>query len=72
MEKMNFKTTIKCSGCVAAVTPFLNEAIGEGKWTVDTNDPQKRLTVQAPVSEAEVVDAVNKAGYKAEPLSKVS
>lgn len=65
---MNFKTTIKCSGCVAAVTPFLNDAIGEGAWRVDTNDPLKKLTVEAAVSESKVIDAVTKAGYKAEPL----
>ena len=65
---MNFKTTIKCSGCVAAVTPFLNDAVGEGAWHVDTTDPLKKLTVEALVDESKVIEAVTKAGYKAESL----
>lgn len=45
METIKFKTTIKCSGCVAKVTPFLNEALGEDNWEVDYNNPSKILTV---------------------------
>lgn len=66
MEALKFKTTIKCSGCVAKVTPFLNEALGENKWEVDYNNPQKVLTVIDEVDKTKVVRAVEKAGYKAE------
>lgn len=68
MNTQKFKTTIKCSGCVAAVTPFLNEAIGDNKWQVDTTDPSKILTVPGETDAGKVIDAVKKAGYKAEPL----
>lgn len=68
METTKFKTTIKCSGCVAKVTPFLNEALGEGKWEVDYNNPSKVLTVVGEKDQAKVVQAVEKAGYKAEVL----
>lgn len=66
METIKFKTTIKCSGCVANVTPFLDEALGEGNWKVDTTDPSKILTVTGETSEAKIKEAVTKAGYKAE------
>ena len=66
METIKFKTTIKCSGCVANVTPFLDEALGEGNWKVDTNDPSKILTVTGDTSEEKIKEAVTKAGYKAE------
>jgi len=66
METIKFKTTIKCSGCVANVTPFLDEALGEGNWKVDTTDPSKVLTVLGETNEAKIKEAVNKAGYKAE------
>ena len=68
METIKFKTTIKCSGCVAKVTPFLNEALGEDNWEVDYNNPSKVLTVVGETDKAKVVQAVEKAGYKAEAL----
>ncbi|MBA9079097.1 heavy-metal-associated domain-containing protein [Rufibacter quisquiliarum] len=69
METLKFKTNIKCGGCVATVTPFLNNEKSVEKWQVDTNNPDKILTVEgSPVSEQEVVEAVEKAGFKIEPL----
>ena len=68
METIQFKTTIKCSGCVAKVTPFLNDALGEDNWEVDTTNPSKVLTVLGESDQAKVIQAVEKAGYKAEKL----
>ena len=68
METTKFKTNIKCSGCVAKVTPFLNEAVGENNWEVDYNNPSKVLTVAGEKDHAKVIEAVEKAGYKAEKL----
>lgn len=68
MDTIKFKTTIKCSGCVAQVTPFLDEALGENNWKVDVNDPAKVLTVVGEKDEKGVIEAVQKAGYKAEKL----
>ncbi len=66
---MKFKTTIKCSGCVEKVTPFLNEAVGNEKWQVDTQNPAKVLTVQDEADRAKVIKAVEKAGFRAEPIA---
>jgi copper chaperone len=68
METTKFKTTIKCSGCVANVTPFLNDALGKDNWEVDYNNPSKVLTVVGEKDNAKVIQAVEKAGYKAEAL----
>ena len=68
METKKFKTNIKCSGCVAAVTPHLNEAVGEANWNVDINDPSKILNVTTDTSDTKVMDAVRKAGYKIEKV----
>lgn len=68
METIKFKTDIKCSGCVANVTPHLNAALGENNWKVDTNDPSKVLTVTAEVTEAKIKEVLSKAGFKAELL----
>lgn len=63
-----FKTNIKCGNCVATVTPFLNEAVGEGHWQVNLQDPNRTLTVDAGQANR-VKQAVEQAGYKAEPLA---
>lgn len=68
METIKFKTTIKCSGCVAKVTPFLNETLGEDNWEVDYNNPSKILTVVGENDKSKVIDAVERAGYRAEQL----
>lgn len=68
METIKFKTTIKCSGCVAKVTPFLNEALGEDNWEVDYSNPSKILTVVGEQDKTKIVQAVEKAGFKADEI----
>ena len=70
METLKFKTTINCGGCVATVTPHLNQIKGIEKWSVDTTNPQKILTVEASGLRPEViVEKLKVAGYKAELLA---
>jgi len=66
MQTLKFNTNIKCGGCVATVTPYLNETVGEGNWQVDTNNPSKVLTITSEIDEAKIKAAVVKAGFKAE------
>jgi copper chaperone len=68
MDTMKFKTTIKCSGCVASVTQVLNEVAGGDNWDVDINVPDKILTITSEqgITEEQVIAAVEKEGYKAE------
>lgn len=68
METIQFKTTIKCAGCVSKATPFLNEALGEDNWAVDFSNPAKVLKVIGESDSAKVIQAVEKAGYKAEKM----
>jgi copper chaperone len=69
METLKFKTNIKCSGCVAQVTPELDKTVGKENWAVDVQNPDKILTITADeATVAEVADAVARAGFKAEPL----
>ena len=69
--KYKYKTNINCGGCVGSITPHLN-AINEIKsWEVDTENPQKILTVETDnLSDEAVREIVIKAGYKAEKLSQ--
>jgi copper chaperone CopZ len=68
MNTLKFKTNINCSGCVAAVTPVLNEVVGKDNWNVDTQNPSKVLTVTTNLPEADVKEAVVNAGYKIEAV----
>lgn len=70
METLKLKTNINCSGCVAKVTPSLNEVIGEENWHVDTQNPNKILTISGThVSKNEVIRAVEKAGFKVQEVA---
>ena len=69
MENLKFKTNIKCGGCVAAVTPFLNKETGIQEWNVDTTNAEKILTVKTDgISAENIIKLVEEAGYKAEKV----
>ncbi len=67
--ELKFKTTINCGNCVRTVTGFLNDVKGIEKWEVDTNNPDKILTVEGDaVTVEEVVAAVEEAGFDIEAI----
>ncbi|MCU0353919.1 MAG: cation transporter [Cytophagales bacterium] len=69
MNTFKFKTNIKCGGCIATVTPHLNQLTGIENWSVDTSDPDKVLSVQADTATVdEIRKTVEKAGFKAEAI----
>lgn len=69
METLKFKTNINCSGCVAKVTPTLNEMEGIDKWDVNTTDPNKILTIEtSQLKPEEIKQALEKAGFKGEAI----
>mgnify|MGYP001419363377 CR=1 FL=1 len=64
MEILRFKTSLKCGGCVQAITPGLESIIQIGKWTVDLENPDKVLEIEASEDISDqVIDSVKKAGY---------
>ena len=70
METLQFKTNINCGGCIAKVTPKLNEIKGITNWKVDTSNPNKILTVETEnLSAQDVINTVNKAGFTIEKLN---
>lgn len=69
MKDLKFKTNINCGGCVAKVTPVLNDTEGVSEWNVDTSNKDKVLTVKTDsLSASEVIATVEKAGFRAETL----
>jgi copper chaperone len=67
MNTLKFKTNVKCGGCIATVTPHLNQVKGIISWNVDTTDPMKIMTIETEGISAEEITSVMKiAGYQAE------
>ena len=56
METLQFKTTIKCAGCLEKVTPFLNEQLTSEEWNVDMFTPANILTVHSDKMTAEDIE----------------
>lgn len=70
MKTLKFKTNIKCSGCIAKVTPFLNDEKGIIKWEVDILNPEKILSVETDsINPDKIIETIEKAGFKAEKTS---
>jgi copper chaperone len=66
MNTLKFKTNIKCNGCKAKVTPFLNQEKAIIRWDVDLNNPDRILTVEGDdITEEMIENALKKAGYQA-------
>jgi copper chaperone len=69
MKTLKFKTNIKCSGCVAKVTPHLDGVEGIEKWEVDVLNPNKVLTVIAHDDKTgQIQKVVEQSGFKVEVL----
>jgi copper chaperone len=70
MKTLKFKTNVNCGGCISNITPHLNEIKGISHWSVNTADPSKILTVESEeTTAAEIINALNAAGYKAELIA---
>ena len=65
---LQFKTNINCDGCIAKVTPFLNEIDEITKWEVDTTNKDKILSVQTESTKERIIQKVQEAGFKIELL----
>jgi len=67
---MKFKTNIKCDGCIAAVGPVLDKAVGPSHWQVDLSDPLRVLTVDTQVvSAAQIQQVLREVGYQADEIA---
>ena len=71
METLKYKTNINCGGCVATVTPYLDKLEGIERWEVDTQNPDKILTVTGKeLQDAAIRQAVEEGGFNAERISE--
>ena len=67
MKTLKFKTNINCGGCIANAKPYLDTVPHVESWEVDTQNPDKILTVKGnDINAADIITKVQQAGYKIE------
>lgn len=68
-DTTQFETTINCSSCIAKVSETLNEMFGMGNWEVDTNKPNKILSIHAEIeNEDNLILKLAELGYAANKI----
>ncbi|WP_129021743.1 heavy-metal-associated domain-containing protein [Edaphocola flava] len=67
-QTLKFKTNINCGGCVAKVQPRLDAEKDIHSWTVDTDNPDKILTVETELSKEDIINLIQMAGFKIETV----
>ena len=68
-KELKFKTNLNCGGCVAKVQADLDNATDITSWNVDTNNPDKILTVSSNGITAEAVAQIIKSkGFSIESI----
>lgn len=68
-QVLKFKTDMNCERCVARVKPFLDKVQGIDSWSVDTDNPDKILTVESSVVTADqIVEVVENVGFDIEKI----
>jgi copper chaperone len=66
-----FKTNINCGGCIKAVTPSLDKLAGPQNWKVDTDNPDKILTISTDdLQTKDIINTIQSTGFKIEFIQK--
>ncbi len=66
-QNWTFRTNIMCNGCIAKITPILDNAQGIASWQVDLKSPDRLLTVTPDgITEADLLAIVRAAGFTIE------
>ncbi len=67
--KLKFKTNINCGSCIKSVSGFINEVQSNEEWQVDTDIPEKILTVTGGnIAANSIIEVVEEAGFDIEVL----
>lgn len=66
---LKFKTNLQCGGCVSKVQADLDAKVGINQWIVDTENPDKVLTINNEnISPEEIETIVKSKGFIIEKL----
>ena len=71
MKTLKFKTNVNCNNCIAKITPYMDENLEIKTWKVETDNPEKILTVEGEeITTENVIETLSKAGYTAEEIQE--
>ncbi len=59
-KQFQFKTNLNCGNCVSKVQSELDNAPNIQEWSVDTDNPEKILTVTADENAQETIETIVK------------
>lgn len=66
-----YSSNIHCSGCVASVSPVLDEFPSVESWKVDTQNKQKILTIEGEnLDEHTLKEKLAKIGFEIKPMKR--
>ncbi len=63
MTTLRLTTDLRCSACVAGITPLLDAAPGVESWSADVSAPGKPLTVTGTATRADIDALLRQKGY---------
>jgi copper chaperone CopZ len=70
MKKMEFKTDLKCNGCIERITSQMNSLDGIITWDVDLTKPEKILKIESMRdNEPEIISILREKGYTCEKIA---
>lgn len=70
MKTTEFKTSLKCNGCIERITPGMNSLEGIVNWDVDLTKPVKILKVESMKDyEPEIISILKEKGYTCEKIA---
>lgn len=67
-KEIQFKTNLNCGGCVSKVQNDLDNLLGKDQWTVNTDNPDKILTIKGEVTPEKIIEIVKSKGFTIEVL----
>ena len=70
MKTMKFKTNLDCQVCIDAVSSVFKSDQRIFSWKVDTEHPDKILTVTGEIGAGEVASKVKSIGYMAKEITE--
>ncbi len=67
---MEFKTNLKCNGCIEKIAPQMNALESIVTWDVDLTKPVKILKVESMRDdESEIISILREKGYTCEKIA---
>ena len=69
MNEIKLNTNLHCGACETKLGKTLNAEKNITHWSADLSSPGKVVTIHGELKEAEAIEAIHRAGFKATPVT---